>query len=98
MEKREIKEILDRFDFVKWDRVIPWSVGGGIDVYGWIERQKDCYKDFVILSIVQLDNGWFIHECFTSSAKYSKKINELSGFSIEEHIKCIKIDEYLESK
>ena len=76
--KKEIKKILDRFDFVRWDRAIPSGIAGEfVDIYGWIQ--------------------WKVFACFTSSAIYSKKVNELSGFSEQEHTNCIPIEEYLSS-
>jgi len=86
-----MKDLLDRFTFVKWDRVIP-DVGACL-IYGWIEREKDSYKDFVILSIDILHMQ--IMECTTSSAKYSKEISKLCGFPEEEHTDCVKLADYL---
>lgn len=93
MEK--IKDILDKFDFVKWDRAIPCG-DDFVDIYGWIDRDKDSYKDFVILSLSMNKIGeWKIWQCLTSSAKYSKKVNKISGFTNVEHTDCIRVDDYL---
>lgn len=97
MKKEALKRVLNKFPFVKWDRLIEFQ--NGVDVYGWIERDKDKYKDFVLLNILWVESDfhgvWDIVQCFTSSAKYSLEVNRLSGFTTEQHTDCIKVSDYL---
>lgn len=93
-EKEQIKAILDKFTFVKWDRVIEDNFI--ICIYGWINREKDSYKDFVLLEFARnMYSELIVQNCTTSSAKYSKEINKLCGFQEEEHTDCIRIKDYL---
>lgn len=99
-KKEKLQNILDKFDFVLWDRVIPFD--GGIDIYGWIKREGDAYKDFVLLMIIWIQNDddinegmWSVEQCFTSSPKYSLEVNNLSGFTNTQHTDCIKVADYI---
>lgn len=42
-----IEEILKEFSFVNWDRFTRHKKY--LCVYGWIEREKDSYKDFIVV-------------------------------------------------
>lgn len=70
--KTKIENWLERFEFVKWDRIIP--IGQEYFIYGWIQR-KDKYKDFLIISF-DINEGipliWL-----SSSAKYDLPILEV---------------------
>lgn len=78
---------------VKWDRFVEGKTTAGLDfieVYGWIKREKDKYKDFVSLSLYSDGkNGSYL----TSSAKYSlpiyKALNRGVGMG---HRKCIRVE------
>lgn len=86
MNKKYITTILEKLDFVMWDRWLPWSEG--VEIYGWIDRE-DAYKDFIILHIYNDDNSI---EYSTSSAKYSTKIHEILYGKAEGHIDCIRVE------
>ena len=57
--------------FVNWDRFV--DCGRTVVVFGWIDREKDNYKDFVCVEISQ--RGYV--DFTTSSAKYSETISEI---------------------
>ncbi len=54
-----IEDILGRLDMVEWDRFVegddPDAHGKYINVYGWIERDEDEYKDFVLVRFLPPD-------------------------------------------
>lgn len=71
--KAWIEAILRELDFVDWDRYFPF--GEHLKIYGWIEREKDPYKDFVLLELKHSEKEVFAFD--TSSSKYSKKIDRI---------------------
>ena len=90
MQDKWIKKIMNKLPFVDWDRFI--DLDDFIEVYGWIDREKDNYKDFVLL---EFDMKKKVGYCLaTSSSKYSKEICKLLG---EKHIDCVPVDEKLRS-
>ena len=60
----EIIKMLGKLSFVQWDRYTSPLPQHEYHIYGWMDRAKDTYKDFVVLSYVDGD-FWFI----TSSAE-----------------------------
>ncbi len=95
--KEIIKQILEAFDFVNWDRFTVDNENNPVwfDFYGWIDREKDSYKDFVHLTYKASDNLW---GAITSSDKYSKKIAILLGYSLQEHSDCIRVENHFDIK
>ena len=86
-----IQEQLDNLPYVSWDRYvkIPIDEAGNMvyRFFGWIEREKDSYKDFVVIELVP-KHQW-VYFMATSSSKYSNDIaNKLSNV----HIPCKKWD------
>jgi len=93
---RHIEPILRRFrKFVVWDRFSVWrdKDGGGIGVYGWIERSGDGYKDFVALYFFK--DGTVSYD--TSSTRYSltifKMLNGGRGYG---HSRCKRVEDYFD--
>lgn len=85
MERKWIKETLDKLSFVKWDRYI--DLGNYLEIYGWIDRDDD-YKDFVLLEFnLKTKEGYCLA---TSSSKYSKEISKLLDEE-DEHIDCVSV-------
>lgn len=83
-----IEEILSKLSFVKWDRFVEDKKDNLIEMYGWIDREKDSYKDFVLLEFnLSKKEVYFIA---TSSDKYSKEIAEILNSS---HSDCIRVEE-----
>lgn len=70
--KKWIEHTLNKFNFVRWDRYIAYSEMPVILVYGWINREQDNYKDFLVLEFnYSIKKVYFTA---SSSEKYSKEI------------------------
>lgn len=87
--KEWIEETLDRLPFVTWDRYVEFETL--IRVYGWIEREEDEYKDFVLLDFSI--EGWStwspvarntVRESLKSSTTtlYTQSVNVLKTVSM----------------
>lgn len=86
--KAWIESKLRDLSFVQWDRY--YSYGHDIAFYGWIDREKDQYKDFVV---VILDNeNRSVRGYHTSSAKYTERIAEILDMS---HSECQRVEDKL---
>jgi hypothetical protein len=66
--------------FVDWDRAVEWIYEGRkcMNIYGWIERENDQYKDFVLIGVVEKEDVEEAEVIFhgTSSAEYSEEIHK----------------------
>jgi len=91
VEKKWIEGVLQQLDFVLWDRVIYSSEYGIVSVYGWIDREKDSYKDFVILEfdVLPSKNPGEVYFLGTSSSEHSKKIAGILG---SQHQDCERVE------
>lgn len=84
-----IEHMLNRLPMVTWDRYA--GTDGMYVVYGWIEREQDSYKDFVVIDFEFLpEDKWTVGFC-TSSAKYSEEIHKLLEMT-SEHSPCIRVE------
>lgn len=88
-----IADILDEAEFVQWDRFVVEQPDRGqhIRVYGWIERDSDDYKDFVIVRI------WPDSETFgftTSSDHYSEELHRIwfGEETLDDHNPCRRVE------
>ena len=66
-----VTDVCNELPFVNWDRFV--DCGSIVVVFGWIDREKDNYKDFVC---VEVSNRGYV-EFTTSSAKYSETISNI---------------------
>ena len=66
-----VTDVCNELPFVNWDRFI--DCGDTVVVFGWIDREKDNYKDFVC---VEVSHRGYV-EFTTSSAKYSETISNI---------------------
>ena len=84
--------MLRKLDFVKWDRFVHAEDSGLWQIYGWIDRKKDSYKDFVLLeySIGFTKKGYW--DWITSSAEYDKKVAMIVDGSFNRAIKCQRVE------
>jgi len=93
--KQIMKEDMLALPFVNFDRFVDLDTS--VFLYGWINREKDSYKDFVIIkydNVKDLDN---IETFFsTSSDKYSEVIHKNLGFNEGEHCKCQRVEDNFE--
>ena len=83
MNKEEITKILEKFDFVNWDRYIGEEEN--LTFFGWVGR-GDNKKDFLVLDF-STDPLWYV----TSSKIYSKKISEILGVN---HSDCKRVEDF----
>jgi len=88
-EKEWIKGILEKLEFVNWDRYFEWE--GGRTFFGWVERKYDAYKDFVLLDFIQGEEINFA----TSSKENSKKIADILN---QEHSDCKRVEDNFDIK
>jgi len=88
-----IEAMLSKFDFIKWDRYAV-TKGNNVMVYGWIDRLKDNYKDFIIITFFSDEQGIAY---LSSSAKYSKKIHTiLYGAVTDTYEDCRRVEDMFE--
>jgi len=88
MIKDYINQMAEEIPIV-WDRFVQDGVY--FDIYGWIKR-SDGERDFVLLQLTLKDDmitGGFV----TSSAKYSKVIDNYMYGNNDRHNDCQKIEE-----
>lgn len=88
-----IAGLLEQAEFVTWDRFVTeeYDRGQHIRVYGWIEREGDDYKDFVIVRL------WPESESFgftTSSVQYSEALHRLwfGEENLDDHNPCRRVE------
>lgn len=85
--------------FVDWDRGTEWEYESRkcMHIYGWIERENDQYKDFVLLGIVEKEDVEKARIDFlgTSSAKYSEEIHKrlFPKDDLDTHNECFRLEE-----
>lgn len=90
-----VAHVLSDLEMVEWDRFTLGErpdEGREITVYGWIEREKDAYKDFVILSLYpETDDDiiWFT----TSSDRYTNEIAETIYCESDDHNDCRRVED-----
>lgn len=89
--KQTAAELNKYFPEVKWDRFIRGDIDSEIySLYGWIDREKDSYKDFVF---VMFDwDGSFTY--WTSSAEYSEIFHERINGSKDGHTDCERVEDW----
>lgn len=87
-----VKENLEMLPFVKWDRfTYLYSKGSnGICIYGWIDREKDAYKDFITMDIYEDGDVNYM----TSSSEWSLKIFKILNDSGLGHQNCKRIEDF----
>jgi hypothetical protein len=85
--KETIAAMLTKLPFVRWDRFT--NTGWEVNVYGWIDREQDGYKDFVVLQYVPSKDEWY---SITSSDKHSEEINRLVHGETGEHHPCVRVE------
>ena len=84
--------------FVMWDRFVVDEKNKKIDLYGWIKREKDAYKDFVLIEYkIQKEKLWD-SSYSTSSAKYDKEIFKELGCVGDKPNKCNRVESIFEIK
>lgn len=87
MTKTFIKKVLKEFDFVMWDRFV--DTFDSIQVYGWIDRKNDSYKDFILLVFkFGAEHVGYI----TSSPTAGVKARKILGIKGKKIFKCQRVE------
>lgn len=89
-----IESVLARLDMVEWDRFVVGDdhnlAGHYVEVYGWIDRTEDEYKDFVT---ARFWTGDKLIEFTTSSDRYTQEIHRrIYGDDPPEHNPCQRVE------
>lgn len=86
-----VEDCMEDLYFVQWDRFIKMFEDGcnKLKVYGWIAREKDSYKDFVVLEI-RLDK--LEADFLTSSEVYTEEIAAILSGSTQAHDTCKRVE------
>lgn len=86
--------IMQKLHFVKWDRWMDnYDLDKVVIFYGWIDREKDEYKDFVEIDLFAVPDSEGYKVVFsTSSAEYSVKISKILGMNYDLHVECKRIE------
>lgn len=87
-----VKNAMEKLDFVQWDRMTEHAV------YGWIDREQDGYKDFVVMYIDSI--MWSMQDIayVTSSEKYSLEIGKRLGHDVSRHSHCSRVEDNFDIK
>ena len=80
-----IEEILEKFSFVQWDRFTRHKKY--IAVYGWMDREKDNYKDFIVLVFRLKQRDYAVLS--TSTLLYHNKVKIIVGDGM---VKCERVE------
>lgn len=93
-----VEDVMTDLPFVDWDRAIEWIYEGRkcMRIYGWIERDNDEYKDFVLIGIYEMEDveKADIEFIGTSSEQYSEEIFKrlFPDADLDEHNECIRLE------
>jgi len=90
-----VESVLRKLDFVKWDRYGA-DVNKNVAVYGWIDRPKDNYKDFIVLDF-KTSNPLHI-DYISSSARYATKIHKLLYGTTAKLGECLRVEDKFKIK
>jgi hypothetical protein len=85
--KDRIEDYLSQLKFVDWDRFLQHD-DGFRTVFGWIDREKDEYKDFVVVLFTNTGQPDYY---VTSSPEYSSRIDSVL-FSEDGHVSCQRVE------
>lgn len=92
---KRAETVLKDLSWIEWDRFIEYEYDDGtpaIDVYGWIERDGDDYKDFVLVTFCPDTK-----EHITSSPWADRQLNkELHGDLPDSGIDCQRVEEHFD--
>jgi hypothetical protein len=97
-----VEDVMTDLPFVDWDRATEWIYEGRkcMRIYGWIERDNDEYKDFVLIGIYEMEDveKADIEFIGTSSEKYSEEIFKrlFPDADLDEHNECIRLENHFD--
>ena len=97
-QKDWIESLLGSLEMVQWDRFVKAEDDGlGVycDIYGWIDRDGDAYKDFILLRVFpETDDN--LRMFTTSSDRYHDEINEILFGDTGESNHCQRVEHTFE--
>ena len=97
-QKNWIENILGSLEMVQWDRFVQAeddALGVYFDIYGWIQREEDAYKDFILLrAFPETDEN--LRMFTTSSDRYHDEINEILFGDTGESNHCQRVEHTFE--
>lgn len=94
-----VEDVMTDLPFVDWDRGVKYECDGlkRIVIYGWIEREEDAYKDFVVIGIYEKEDveEATVDYIASSSSKYSEEIHRrlFPDEDTEEHNECFRLED-----
>lgn len=88
-----VEKMLSGLDFVQWDRFTYDGIQ--YNFYGWINRTKDAYKDFLILQYWPQQEYWY---WVSSSVEYDLMISKIVDGPHADTEPCQRIEEYVDIK
>lgn len=94
-QKKWVEEILEKFDFVQWDRLIAVDINTRFQIYGWIKRKKSKYKDFLVLNFTLKKSSIEYSLISSSSEECHTKFEEIMGLNLQ---KCRRVEDYFKAK
>jgi hypothetical protein len=93
-QKGWIESLLESLEMVQWDRFVRAEddrLGVYYDIYGWIDRDEDAYKDFILLRVFpETDEN--LRMFTTSSDDYHDEINEILFGDTSESNHCQRVE------
>lgn len=97
-QKGWIESLLESLEMVQWDRFVRAEddkLGVYFDIYGWIDRDEDAYKDFILLRVFpETDEN--LRMFTTSSDYYHDEINEILFGDTSESNHCQRVEHTFE--
>ncbi len=86
-----VKRCLSDLNFVYWDRFVDtvYNKQRRLRFYGWIERDKDSYKDFVVLDVFPED---LTVDYLTSSDNLTEEISNILYGDVKDHTTCQRVE------
>jgi hypothetical protein len=100
--REHVAHWLNLYPEVDWDRMTH-SDAGELDgyswpeqawVFGWVEREGDSYRDFVVLAFYAEDGDWTAPHASTSSALHSEVFFARTGRG-DNHQDCQRVEDAL---
>lgn len=91
-----VERTLSRLDMVEWDRFVvgndPNLAGRYVQVYGWITRETDDYKDFVLVRFYP-GTEENLYGFTTSSDRHTEEIHRrMYGEDLDDHNPCQRVE------
>ena len=100
-QRNQIQSLLEELEFVDWDRFITysdWNYGEIVTLYGWIPREQDSYKDFVVVNLECLEDSDVVKvgASTTSSEKYTEKVHDILYGEDTDHNQCKRVENHFD--